>query len=273
MQLMRYARLAALVRAVRKERGLRQRDVAARARVSQQTVSRVECGSLSEIPLGTIEAVADVLGITLDLSARWRGSAGDRLLDRAHAELVEGVVAAIRQNGWEAVVKFSFNRNGERGAVDVVGWHEDTRSLLLVEVKSRIVDLQEMLGTLDRKARVVPGELASDRGWRAVRLGVVVVLPDRSSARDAVARHGAIFRAALPGRTHDVTAWLRGPDRDLRAVWFLRNTNVAGTAERRRAPRPAGGPESARSGSPARFIDSSDGPARGESSRSHPPHG
>jgi len=68
---MRYARFAALVRAVRKKRGLRQCDVAARSRVSQQTVSRIECGSLSGIPLGTIEAVADVLGITLDLSARW----------------------------------------------------------------------------------------------------------------------------------------------------------------------------------------------------------
>jgi len=169
---------------------------------------------------------------------------------------------AIRRDGWDTVVEYSFNRNGERGGVDVVGWREDTRALLLVEVKSRIVDIQEMLGTLNRKARIVPGEVAADRGRRAVRLGIVVVLPDRSSARDAVARHAAIFGAALPGRTRDVTAWLRGPDRDLRAVWFLRDTHGAGKAERRSAARPSVGPESARFGPPARFIDSSNRPER-----------
>jgi transcriptional regulator with XRE-family HTH domain len=64
---MRYARLAALVRAVRRERGLRQIDVAARAHVSQQTVSRVEQGALDRLPLGTVAAIADALGIVLNL--------------------------------------------------------------------------------------------------------------------------------------------------------------------------------------------------------------
>lgn len=221
---MQYARLAALVRAVRRERRFRQVDVAARAHVSQQTVSRVEQGELDRLQLGTVTAIADSLGIVLEIGARWHGSRGDRLLDSAHATLVERVVKTLASAGWQTVIEYAFNRYGERGSVDVVGWHAGLSSLLVVEVKSQIVDVQDLTATLHRKVRIVPGELARERGWRARKLGTVLVLPAGSGPRDAVSRHAATFDSAFPGRTREVLAWLRAPDTDLRAIWFVRAT-------------------------------------------------
>jgi hypothetical protein len=43
-----------------------------------------------------------------------------------------------------------------------VGWHAETRTLLIIEVKSRIADVQDLHATMDRKCRVVPGLLARE---------------------------------------------------------------------------------------------------------------
>lgn len=229
---MRYAHMASMVRAVRRERGLRQIDLAALAQVSQQTVSRLEHGELDRLQFCTVNAVADALGMVLDLGARWKGARVDRLLDGAHSALVERIVKTVSRQGWHTAVELSFNRYGERGSVDLVGWHAGHAALLIVEVKSQVVDLQDLLATLDRKARIVPGEVARERGWRARRVGVVLVLPAASGPRDAVARHSATFGSAFPGRTREVRRWLLTPDANLRAVWFVRATPREGGTER-----------------------------------------
>jgi hypothetical protein len=116
--------------------------------------------------------------------------------------------------------------------------------LLLVEVKTRLVDVQELLATLDRKCRVVPALLARDRGWRAAAVGRLVVAYDASTARRVVARHAETFSAALPARSAAVRQWLRRPAGPLAGLWFLspttggRGKHASVTAERvRRASR------------------------------------
>ncbi|MBA3779722.1 MAG: hypothetical protein H0X16_10575 [Chloroflexi bacterium] len=91
------------------------------------------------------------------------------------------------------------------------------RALLLVEVKTRLVDLQDLLSTFGRKLRIVPPLLAQERGWRAVNLGHLVVIADGSTNRRVVARHAAIsaqrFRSVAarldPGCASHASRWLR----------------------------------------------------------------
>jgi hypothetical protein len=194
----------------------------------------VEQGELDRLHLGTLGAIADALGIAIDLEARWQGSRGDHLLDRAHAALVELVVKKLQETCWQTIVEYSFNRYGDRGSVDVAAWREERAALLILEVKTRVVDVQDLLSTLDRKARIVPGELARERGWRGRYVGVFVVLPDGSGPRDAVARHAMTFGSALPGRTREVRRWLLAPEANLRAIWFVHATPGAGTTNRSR---------------------------------------
>jgi transcriptional regulator with XRE-family HTH domain len=214
-------RVGKAVRAVRRRRGLRQEDVAARAGVHQTTVSKLERGRLDMLTIHTIRSMASVLDVSVAITPRWGSGDLDRLLDAKHAELVEAVTATLRPLHWTVLVEFTFSHYGERGSVDVVAWQPAGAALLLVEVKSRLVDLQDLLATTDRKRRLVPGLLAAERGWRAASVGSVVVLPEGSRSRNAVARHGATIGARFPGRTTEVRRWLADPREQLAAVWFL----------------------------------------------------
>jgi transcriptional regulator with XRE-family HTH domain len=217
-----------IVRAVRRRRGWRQIDVARPAGVSQQLTSLIELGRLEQVSLGMLRSVARALDIDLPLAPRWRGPELDRLLDAEHATLVDAAVAVFAASGWVVTVEWSFNHFGERGAVDIVGWHAGRRALAIVEVKSRIVDVQDLLGKLDRKVRVARELLPGERAWTPERLGRILVLPDTSTARDSIARLARTFDVSLPARTVETRRWLRDPGQDLESVWFLRATRHSG---------------------------------------------
>ena len=158
--------VAALFRAVRLRRGWRQEDVALRASVDQTTVSLIERGLFGHLTLAKLRQVASVLEVHLPLEPRWRGGNSARLLDGAHARLVELAVRSLRAAGWAVTVEYTFNHYGERGSVDVIGWHQTTGTLVIIEVKSRLLDVQDLFSTLDRKTRVVR------RCWRVNAAGV-----------------------------------------------------------------------------------------------------
>src|SRR6476619_544631 len=135
-------RVGRVLRAVRLRSGLSQRAVAKKAGVSQSVYSRAERGALAGMTVGSVERIAAAVGGNLSLEVRYRGGLGDRLVDGAHAALVNHVVAVLRATGWLVELEFGFNVVGERGSVDILGWHAASRSLLVVEVKSRFTDLQ-----------------------------------------------------------------------------------------------------------------------------------
>ena len=159
--------------------------------------------------------------MSLSLEARWLDGDAERLVDRDHAVLVDLVVATVRRFGWEVAIEYGFNHFGDRGSVDVLGWKSATGALLIVEIKSRVTDLQATLAAFERKVRVVPGSVARDRGWRHRHVGRVLVMPGTSMNRALVARHGAIFDTTFPERMPGVRAWLRRPDRGVGAIWFV----------------------------------------------------
>ncbi|CAN5743749.1 hypothetical protein BH24CHL8_BH24CHL8_10460 [soil metagenome] len=214
-------RVGAIIRAVRRRRGWRQSDLAQLAGVHQAWVSLAERGHLGRLRVDAIRRIGVALDIGLPFDPRWRGADLARLLDEDHAALVENVVRSLRESDWEVIVEYSFNHYGDRGSVDIVGWHAETRTLLIIEVKSRLADVQDLHATMDRKCRVVPGLLARERGWRALNLGRVLVVADTTTVRRTVLRHASIFAAALPERTSAVRGWLRGPTGSIAGIWFL----------------------------------------------------
>ena len=231
-------KIGTVVRAVRRRRGLRQRDVAVLAGVSQWAVSIVERGQLDRLPVRTIRKIASALEIRMPFEPRWRGGELPRLVDARHAALVEAVVARLAASGWEVAVEYGFSHFGERGSVDVVGWRAKERALLLVEVKSELDNLQDMLSALDRKTRLVPALLAAERNWRASVVGVALTMADRSTFRDGIAKFPAIFTAAFPSRNVEIRHWLGGPGRHpLRGVWFLRPSGSSTLMESPGGPR------------------------------------
>jgi len=214
-------RAGRLIKAVRVHLGLRQVDLAEAADVDQKVVTLLERGELRRVSVERFRRVCAALKIEPVLELRWRGGLADRLVDRGHARIVEAVIAELRRLGWECLPEYTFNVYGERGSVDILAWHPVHRALLLVEIKTRITDMQAMLGSLSKKLRLVPAEIARERRWERVALGHVVVLLDTRANRSAVAGHRATFEAAFPSHTAQVRAWLRAPQSNLAGLWFL----------------------------------------------------
>ena len=187
--------------------------------------------------------MCSALGADLDVRIRWHGEALDRLLDEEHAAIVDQVVAILRANDWEIELEVTFSEYGERGSIDIFGWHPATRSVLVVEIKSVVADAQGTLAPLDRKVRLAP-KLARDRGWIPSAVSRLLVIGDTTTNRDRVRRLDELFGAALPVRGRDVRRWLASPTGSIAALWFLRDDTVGSTRRPRtgrvRVNRPRG---------------------------------
>jgi transcriptional regulator with XRE-family HTH domain len=222
------ARVGAAFRAVRVRRGWRQQDVANRAGMSQSLVSMIERGHLEGVTFQTLRAVASVLDIRIDVVARWRGGELDRLLNSRHSALGNAVAAWLRQLGWELAPEVSFAIAGERGWIDLLAWHPPTRTLLVIELKTEIVDFQDLLGVVDRKTRLA-SRIARDRGWIALTVATWVVVAEGPTNRRRIAAHQALLRTALPDDGRLMRGWLHAPSRRVAALSFF-STSTGGDA-------------------------------------------
>ncbi|MEO7332300.1 MAG: helix-turn-helix transcriptional regulator [Gemmatimonadales bacterium] len=203
------ARIGRTIRSLRLRRGWRQRDLAARAGVSQQLISSVERGHLGTLSLATLRRVAAVLDIRLPLRPEWRGGELDRLLDADHAELQAAASEALRSFGWLPAAEVTFSRFGERGSIDLLAFHAASRMLLVVEVKTMVADLQSLLRGVDAKTRLaVP--LARERGWRPVFAVPCLILAEGTTNRRRV-EHAAPLLGRFSMRGSVARAWLRRP--------------------------------------------------------------
>ena len=142
------------------------------------------------------------------------------MLDAGHADLVERTPELLASSDWLVATEVSFNVRGERGSIDILAFHPETGSLLVIEIKSVVPDMQVMLSGIDRKGRLA-SEIARDRGWRVTSVTRLLVLPDDRTARRRVERHAATFRTALPARTVEIRRWIRKPDGTMHGVLFL----------------------------------------------------
>ena len=238
-------RFGAVVRSVRLRRGIRQVDVAARAGVSGQTVSRVERGHLETFSVRTLRAIGGVLEIRLQLAPWSRHGDLSRFATADHAALVEAVVRTLDALDWEARAELSFSEYGERGFIDILAWHASTRTLLVIEVKTRIVDIGETVGILDRKVRLAAG-IAARFGWVPSHVACVLIVREDRTNRRRIDEHRATFASLLPAGTRRFWAWLRQPEGPLGAVafWSASRSNSSdshrgATRQRRGAPRAA----------------------------------
>ena len=251
-------RLGAAVRAVRIRRRLRQTDVALAAGVSRTSVSRIERGHVGTLAVDTLRRVAGVLDVRIDLIARWRAGELDRLLNARHSRLHELVAGRFRElPGWVIEPEVSFAFGWERGIVDILAFHGATGTILVIELKTDIADVNELAGTLDRKRRLGP-RIAAGHGW-LVRPGTQasawLIVAESTVNRRRVAAHRSMLRAALPSDGRTITGWLMAPAGTVRALSFWSDAHPGNVGSGLRPIRRVSGPRAA-------MVHAQDGPAR-----------
>ena len=158
-----------------------------------------------------LDGLASALGATVVIELRWHGEQLDRLMDSAHAALEEMTIQGLRAANWMTEAEVSFNWYGDRGRCDAVAWDAKTRTVLIVEAKTRLGDVQDLLGRLDVKVRLGK-QIARQIGWPdPLRVIPCLVVAEGRTARRVVAAHPALFaRFTHRGRAAD--RWLAAPD-------------------------------------------------------------
>ena len=220
-------RLGRLARTLRVRQRLTQVELSARAGVSRRAVSMLERGHGRRLSIGTVEVMLTLLGARLDIRMWWNGPELDRLLDAAHASVGASVKRRLERWGWRVRVEVSYNRFGERGRIDLLAFQPATRTLLVIEIKTDLVDVQALLGSLDVKSRLAAG-VARDLGW-SVRSAVrAIVFIEDDAIRRRIRQLDTLFdRDPLRGRA--ATGWLRRPSEPPTGLlWF-----TAGVASKR----------------------------------------
>jgi len=196
-----------LLRALRRQRRWTQRQLAAKLEISQQWMSDLECGDLSGCSVQLLERWAGSLGATLMLDVR---TAGPRpLTDRRHAAIQNWLAATLRGDGWLVDVEPSFNHYGDRGRIDILASHPGRGLLLVVEIKTEVRDVQDLIGRLDVKQRIAR-QLAVERGWEVAAVIPAIVLREDRTTRRRLTEHSALF-ARFRLRARAARAWLRTP--------------------------------------------------------------
>ena len=95
--------------------------------------------------LRSVRAIAAAADAYMVSELRWRGGGLDRLLDEDHAGLVGVIVAELRGLGWRVEVEVSFSHFGERGSIDILALHPMTGALLVIEIKTQLASIEELL--------------------------------------------------------------------------------------------------------------------------------
>jgi transcriptional regulator with XRE-family HTH domain len=220
-------RVGTAIRAVRVRRGWRQADVAAKARIARNTISLIERGHLSKVSVPAFRRVTAALEIRSEVHLWMAHGDLDRMLNAGHAAMHESMARFFGTlPGWVHAPEVSFAIYSERGVIDILAFHEPTGSLLVIELKTEFVSLEDLLTTMDVRLRHA-AKIARERGWNAKSVSAWIVFADSRTNRRRVDAHAAVLRAAYPTDGNVMRGWLRAPKGSVRALSFWTDSSVA----------------------------------------------
>ena len=202
-----------------------------RATVPRSAISKLERGGGRELRLEIMVRIVEALGGRLALQIQWQGGDLERVINARHSALHESLARSfLALPDWVLAPEVSFSIRGERGVIDIFAWHAATRTLLVIELKTEIVDVNDLMGKVDRK-RQLAVEIGRERGWHALTVAVWVIVADSKTNRRRVTAHGTTLRAAFPADGRSVAGWLREPRQPIARLSFWPDARDTGTRQ------------------------------------------
>jgi transcriptional regulator with XRE-family HTH domain len=224
--------VARIARALRHRLSLRQVDVASRASIGHDVVSRIERGRLEGLTIRTLRHVFAVFDAEVVVTVRWRGGELDRIVDRRHAAFVTAIAERLTRLEWTVAPEVSFSEYGERGSIDLLAWHAESRTVLVIEVKTELTSVEETIRRHDAKWRLA-AKIARERfGWHGLGVARLLALPDERTPRRHVAHHDGVLAQAYSARGQLVRGWLAKPTGRMSGLMFLSDSDDARLRQR-----------------------------------------
>ena len=212
------ARAGAALRAVRIRRGWRQQDVADRAGVARTIVARLERGRLDEVAGRRARPRRRRLDVRLDIVAAGRAANSNAWSMRATLLCTKRLARLSALPGWQVEPEVSFAIYGERGS-STVGWHAGRRALLVIELKTEIVDVQALIGpSIGRRLAAARRRRSGMAAAAGVDVGLLAESRTKRSGSGRT-RHSAPRRLPTDGR--GLAGWLADPMARVDGLTFL----------------------------------------------------
>jgi transcriptional regulator with XRE-family HTH domain len=225
--------IAAAVRDGRAAIGWSRDELARRAGVASGTVTMIERCQVNWTVDGA-GAVVAALGVTLDLRFQL-ALAIPRQRDAAHARCVAYVQRRLERDGWIVRREVEIAHGPSHGWIDLLAFHPATRRLLVIEVKTELVDVGVVERALGWYRRAAEG-LAREFGWRPASVGSWSLLLATDANDRRIRENAEALAQSFPARaaTFPQASGLAMVDpRSRRRAWLIR-TRVDG----RRSPAP-----------------------------------
>jgi transcriptional regulator with XRE-family HTH domain len=218
-------------------------DLARNAGVGRSVVSDLELGRLDERSIATVRKLVGAFGLTFEGGVRGLGADAERVLDARHAGLLGSCARWLVGLGWQTAAEVTYSEWGERGSVDLLGWHAATAAMLVVEIKTELASVEETLRKHDEKVPLAPA-IARPFGWHPASIGRLLVFPEDRTQRRRLAANAAVIGGAYPMRSSKVRAWCRAPSGPMAGLLFLTDSapsrRMVGRGRRERVRRPRG---------------------------------
>jgi hypothetical protein len=132
--------------------------------------------------------------------------------------------------GWIWLSEVTFSHYGERGIIDILAWHPRTRSLLVIELKTELVDPQKLVAVMHRRVRL-GRQIAAREGWDPRSVSAWVVIRDTSTERRRARRHSRLLGGAFPDDGRAARGWMRRPSGTMSALSFWSYGPSGGTSQ------------------------------------------
>jgi transcriptional regulator with XRE-family HTH domain len=181
----------------RRALGWSQAELARRGRVSAGSVALLETGGLNAT-LEMVGRVLEPLGIVLDLRFRRPFSEG-RQRDQGHAVCVAYVQRRLERAGWLVAREVEIWTTGARGWIDVLALSPDGRHLLVIEVKTVLLDVGQIERTVGWYQRQALGA-ARRLGWRPATTTAWLLLLMTESNEAAIRGNREALAQSFPAR-------------------------------------------------------------------------
>jgi transcriptional regulator with XRE-family HTH domain len=217
------ARLGTGLKDARHAAGLLQREVAARAGVSQPEIARLEHGHGSGTGIHTWAACGAAVG--LQLAAFFEAAPGAQLpRDMEHLRRQNLVIATAALGRWRAEPEAALSGDGPRPhSIDVLLTRAARKEAAVVEVWDLVLDGGHVMRSLEAKVLATRDRLGPD--WSVQ--GLLIVRGTYRNRR-LIGELGALFAARYPASSHLWLASLRDTNVPLPAAAGLAWTDVRG---------------------------------------------
>jgi transcriptional regulator with XRE-family HTH domain len=237
-------RVGLIVRTERRASTWTQRELGRRSGVPQSRISLIERGLARTVRSDEVDRLLTTLGVEFWLGARGPSHVDLRPADLVHAKCSAYVDRRLRSAGWLVAREVEVGGAQGRGWIDLLAYDPARRLLLIIEVKTELLDLgaiERTMGWYEREAVAAARRL----GWRPLRSASALLVLDSDANDLAIRAARDVLARAFAGRATALRRVVSGEDavdgarflssidpRSRRSVW-LRTTTTDG---RRTAP-------------------------------------